>query len=215
MKRELRKLANKPIESDGPKDIFADMQRNIEKLPDENGLSCFESSIFADYSAVVAATKRAVSEFAKNENLVVRVVTKSEQVPSIPTDYIFNSDTDLQCCPSRMQSGENVIIAAVFEERQMVGYAIANKLEDCTEIESLDVDLYSRRSTGCFGLRFSAERKMFEVGVGHVAINAIVEACQGALRANAVNAASQYIFESLGFVFINNATEGIELILDR
>ena len=106
-------------------------------------------------------------------------------------------------------------IAVVFEDGRMVGYAIAKKHDGYTEIETLDVDRYSRRSAGGFGFRYSAEGKTFEVGVGHVATNAIIEACRGELRANAANGASQYVFESLGFVFEQDATEGIELVLHR
>lgn len=97
----------------------------------------------------------------------------------------------------------------------MVGYAIAKKYDDHTEIETLDVDRYSRRSAGGFGHRYSAEGKTFEVGVGHVAAKAIIESCRGMIRTNAANAASQYVFESLGFVFEQDAIEGVELVLHR
>lgn len=51
------------------------------------------------------------------------------------------------------------------------------------------------------GLRKSLriEGENFQVGVGHLIVDALLESCNRFVRVDATNPASQYIFKSLGF----------------
>ena len=82
----------------------------------------------------------------------------------------------------------------------MIGYLItALAANGSAEIEILDVDASSRRSSG-LKADLTIEKETFLVGVAHLLVIATLRAFQGELKVDATDPPSRYVFKSLGFV---------------
>lgn len=81
----------------------------------------------------------------------------------------------------------------------MIGDAIAALADNgSAEIEILDVDTSSRRSSG-LKVDLTVQNETFSVGIAHLLVLAIVPTFPGRL-ANATHSTSRFVFKSLGFV---------------
>jgi len=152
--------------------------------------------------AAVARIIRAVERFKLNEDLKVRIVTKTNAVPSIGPDIRFKygrgCSSLLQECSDRMKKGEKLTVAVVEEDGLVIGYGYAKRRTDETEIEIIDVDGASRRSAGLAGA-VKISRQEFTVGIGHLLVIALLANGRGPFFTDATHDSSRYIFKSLGF----------------
>ncbi len=149
-------------------------------------------------SHIAEATKG----FASDKGLTVRVSSNPEDIPRLSDGTCFKYSQgisgELGDCRERIANGEDLTIACVREDDLVIAYAIASKKEDFTEVEILDVDLYSRRSTD-FSATHGLVGEEFQVGAGHVALMALLKACDRPLCVDATNSSSRYIFKCFGF----------------
>ncbi len=107
-------------------------------------------------------------------------------------------DGCLQAVAQRIRDGEHVVVVLVWEQDVLVGYGIAAEHSDCVEIEIIDVDFYSRRSAEfCDTVELYGET--FQVGVGHVVVQKLIEDVARPINVDATTDGSRYIFKSLGF----------------
>jgi hypothetical protein len=98
----------------------------------------------------------------------------------------------------RAADGEELLVATVQEREHVIGYGIAAVNHTNTEIEIIDVDEFSRRSTGLQRTLLIAGAE-FGVGVGHVVVDLLVAALNHPVLVDATSSESRYIFKSLGF----------------
>jgi hypothetical protein len=205
MKRELRKRA---VDSQRAAKVTDESMGSFDEDAFPVDLSMppdyFVRDEFSNFPSVVAATFMAVENFISKEMLEVTIVTEADKVPTIPDEFDF-SGTELECSASRMREGEAATIAVVKEEGLVVGYGIAIRMSDYTDIHTIDTDKYSRRSTGLF-YKYEIEGKTFKVGVGHVIVKALIEYCDRPLCTNAATDSSENVFESLGFSHVHTPT---------
>ncbi|MHB0958768.1 MAG: hypothetical protein ACYC0X_15515 [Pirellulaceae bacterium] len=147
---------------------------------------------------IAAATR----SFAADKGLDVRVSRNLKDIPRLSEETCFKYSHGvggtLGHCRERIAAGEHLTIASVREDDMVIAYGIATRKEDVTEVDILDVDLYSRRSSGLSVTHhFSGEE--FQIGVGHVALMALLEVCERPLTVDATHSSSRYIFKCFGF----------------
>ena len=99
----------------------------------------------------------------------------------------------------RVAKGRHIVVTAVKEDGRIIGYGIARVDEDHSELEVIDVDVFSRRSAG-LARDVVIEGQRFSVGVGHLLAAALVERLKRPVIADATNHGSCYVLRSLGFV---------------
>jgi hypothetical protein len=102
-------------------------------------------------------------------------------------------------CADRQRDGEPMVIALVWQDDVLIGYGIASVEDGSWTIEIVDVDLYSRRSSGLAD-PVQVAGQSFHVGVGHVVVDALMQRCSRPIRVDATHSTSRFVFKSLGFV---------------
>ncbi len=144
----------------------------------------------------------ATRRFCENDGLVVTVNTTG-RLPKLGSATKFKYSRPLEGEYGRVgrRRGRraNVVVAIVAKGTNVIGYGIALQKDSGSEIEILDVDHYSRRSSG-LSLDVVLGGASFSVGVGHAVIAALVRALRRPIFVNATTESSQYICQSLGFV---------------
>lgn len=165
----------------------------------------------ASSNAVLAITN-ATQDFELEQDLKVTIAKRAEEIPSISQCTAFKYSPDdygsLGACTSRIQNGEDLTVALVWEDDLLIGYGIAVSKNGETEIEIIDVDTYSRRSAGLVKtIQLSGES--FQIGVGHVIVNALLKFCFRPIKVDINNQSSEYIFKSFGFVYDSEAQNNL------
>lgn len=167
----------------------------------------------------VAACRKACAALITREQLVVSVTKKPAKVPEIDRGFRFKYSRpegygSLGETVGRMRKGEKITVAWVEEEGNLVGYGFAVGKPDAVEIEIIDVDVDSRRSSGLCGA-FKVARQTFNVGIGHLVVAALIDECAGTIRVDATTHGSRYIFKSLGFTREKGTSNPCLLSLER
>ena len=140
-------------------------------------------------------------ELRESAKLEVQLVSDASQLPGLGSKTEFSYDhCSYVACFGRQQAGEKFLVSAVFGKGRVIGYAIAALADNGpAEIEILDVDTSSRRSSG-LRVDLTIQNETFSVGVAHLLVLAIVRTFPGRLIVNATHPPSRYVFKSLGFV---------------
>jgi len=152
----------------------------------------------------VESVTRATKLFRAAHGFDVKVTCSAQEIPDIPRDVCFKytqpwGEGSLPACSQRIRDGEKITMAQIYEQGLLIGYGIAVTREADSEIEIIDVDYYSRREADLKEtLQFAGQS--FEVGVGHVVLIALMQACPRPVEVDATTPQSRYIFKSLGFV---------------
>lgn len=159
----------------------------------------------------------ATRSFAADKGLDARVSSNPESIPRLSDETCFKYSRGvggtLGDCRERIAAGEDLTIASVREDDMVIAYGIAIRKESVTEVEILDVDLYSRRSSGLSVThQFSGEE--FHIGVGHVALMALLEVCERPLTVDATHSSSRYVFKCFGFRQKEGQSNPCILVLD-
>ena len=205
MKRDLRKQALIEKSENSSKeqvDIFSEESiRSAFEKEKRSSEMRFDELVSPQ---VIKSVFQATQDFQSKENLQVRITKQSTEVPKIPLDLCFKYSQpwgtgSLQSCSKRMENGEDLTVALVYEEDPLIGYAIAAiKNGECV-IEIIDVDHYSRREAGLvYTLQISGQS--FQIGVGHLLVYSLLQECPRPIHVDATQSSSRYIFKSLGFV---------------
>lgn len=141
------------------------------------------------------------TELQENAKLEIQVVSDTSQLPGLGSGTEFHYDhCSYDDCSDRQQAGEKFLVSLALKKGQVIGYAIAALAADSSaEIEILDVDTSSRRSSG-LKIDLTVENETFSVGLAHLLVLAIVRNFTGKLMVNATHPPSRYVFKSLGFV---------------
>ncbi len=153
---------------------------------------------------LIASISKTTKSFQTEHGLSVAVTGSVEKIPDIPRNSLFKysrpyGEGDLPECSQRISNGEKITVALICEDGLLVGYGIAVTREVGSEIEVIDVDCYSRREADLKGT-VEVGGEVFQVGVGHVIVIALMEACPRPVKVNATTPHSRYVFKSLGFV---------------
>ena len=119
--------------------------------------------------------------------------------PDVKYKYSGKSSGSYYEVAERAVEGEDLLVATVQEGERVIGYGIAALTNGEWNIEIIDVDAFSRRSTGLQRI-VTIGGIEFGVGVGHVVVNALAPALKQPIYVDATGDASRYIFKSLGFV---------------
>jgi len=151
----------------------------------------------------VETISKATKDFQLKHQLRVTVTKQTEELPDIPPDTGFKYSHPgeygaLGSCRIRIGKGENIIVALVWEDDFLIGYGIAAIVNGKCEIEIIDVDSFSRRNAGLADVIQISEQS-FQVGVGHVVVDALLKKCPSPIYVDATHDSSQYVFKSLGF----------------
>jgi hypothetical protein len=152
----------------------------------------------------VETITRAANSFREARGFEVTVTYSAENIPDMPRDACFKytrqwGEGSLPACSQRINNGEKVTMALVCEEGLLIGYGIAVTRCAESEIEIIDVDYYSRREADLKEtVQFGGQS--FAVGVGHVVVLALMQACPRPVKVDATTPHSSYVFKSLGFV---------------
>ncbi len=153
-------------------------------------------------TVAVESVLRATRDFQKENGLRVTFVTDPEDIPADLKGKRFKYTQAwggaLARCRIRLIDGESVEVVLVRRDGTMIGYGVASRTSESTEIEIIDVDYSSRRRPG-LAKDFKIGDKGFQVGVGHVVAAALIERCACPIRVDATTGASRYVFKSLGF----------------
>jgi hypothetical protein len=144
---------------------------------------------------------RKAIELRENAKLELQVVSDTSQLPGLGSETEFSYDhCSYVTCFDRQQAGEKFLVSVVLGKGRVIGYAIAALADNgSAEIEILDVDTSSRRSSG-LKVDLTVQNETFSVGVAHLLVLAIVRTFLGRLIVNATHPPSRFIFKSLGFV---------------
>jgi hypothetical protein len=203
-KREIRKQ-NCRHESEGislpePVTLSEELLATLLATGPDSSESRFARVVSHD--AVLAITN-AVRLFVQENEIQAIAIRNPANIPEIPRGSCFKysdcgEDGELQDCGPRMERGVNLVIALVYEEGMLIGYGIAVKENEVCEIEIIDVDYYSRRECGLFGV-LDISGESFQVGVGHVVVQTLLQECPLPIRVDATNGSSRYIFNAFGF----------------
>lgn len=168
-------------------------------------------------SSLLDVIAEAAERFASDKGLSVSIFSNPEDVPRLSDETCFKYSRGvggtLGDCRERIAAGEDLTIASVREDDMVIAYGIAIRKESVTEVEILDVDLYSRRSSGLSVThQFSGEE--FHIGVGHVALKALLEVCERPLTVDATQSSSRYVFKCFGFRQKEGQSNPCILVLD-
>ncbi len=119
-------------------------------------MDCSESRFrqLVNQENAVLAIKEATSQFAADNELTVRVVRTTDEIPALPLDtefrYSRGTSGSLDDAKFWMEEGHSVWVAFIEEEGCVIGYGIVLKQvgSDETEVKIIDVDRGRRRSGG-------------------------------------------------------------------
>jgi hypothetical protein len=142
--------------------------------------------------------------FRETYGLELKITCNPGDIPKSPLVANFKYTRhweagNLYDCPQRIRNRENIIMAFVFEQGLLIGYGIAVKRDNECEIEIIDVDYYSRREAN-LKKTLQLNEQNFDVGIGHVVVLALIQACSRPIKVDATTTHSRYLFKSLGFV---------------
>jgi hypothetical protein len=152
----------------------------------------------------VETITRTANSFREARGFWVTVTCSAEDIPDMPQDACFKytrewGEGSLPDCSQRIRYGEKITMALVCEDGLLIGYGIAVTRDAESEIEIIDVDCYSRRKADLKEtVQFGGQS--FAVGVGHVLVLALMQACPRPVKVDATTPHSRYVFKSLGFV---------------
>jgi hypothetical protein len=140
------------------------------------------------------------AEFVEQSGIEVRLSTGQHPLPELDAAsrfrYSRGQSGEYRGALDEARTGNKVVVVAVLQGGQVVGYGIAKQDDEQWTIEIIDVDVPHRRSNG-LSLDFSVADLQFGVGVGHVIADALIRAVGRPVVADAES--SEYIFRSLGF----------------
>lgn len=137
--------------------------------------------------------------FIRETGFSMYICENGEAPPNLGSDVTYKY-TDLYYeVDERIAGGEHLLVAVVMEGERVIGYGIANRRDTQSEIEIIDVDSFSRRSTG-LQRTLTIDGVRFGVGVGHVLVELLAAALNRPIFVDATHDDSRYIFKSLGFV---------------
>jgi hypothetical protein len=162
-------------------------EERLERLPAGN----WSPQIFRDKAM----------ELLQAAHLEVQLIADVNQLPYLDQETEYRYDyCSYAACRDRQIAGERFLVSVTIENSRVIGYAIAVlTLEESAEIEIVDVDMSSQRSSG-LKVELTIEGEKFSVGVAHLLVDAIACNLHGELRVDATGAPSRYVFKSLGFV---------------
>ncbi|MBI4825298.1 MAG: hypothetical protein HY807_02610 [Nitrospirae bacterium] len=206
MKQHLRKQALiKKTETfiPEPTDIFS--EEAIRHAFEEKERSSEHRFDLLASPVAVQTVFKATQDFKSRRSLEVTATKRPEEIPDIPQGTRFQFSRlcghygSLKASSNRIKNREDLIVVLVWEEGLLVGYGIAASKNDECEIEIVDVDYYSRRKADLVDTLQLSDQS-FQVGVGHVVVNALIKECPRPIHVDATNSSARYIFKSLGFV---------------
>jgi len=152
----------------------------------------------ADLRAVERFREKA-NELKRDANLQTRLITDAGQLPALASDTRYNYAHCFDECRQQLTDGEGLLIAVVIEESLVIGFGIVVKGKtNAAEIEIIDVDEFSRRSSGPQTTRQLLGQE-FTIGVGHILVDLISAELRCAIRVDATTSGSRYVFKSLAF----------------
>ena len=116
------------------------------------------------------------------------MVSDANQLPGLGSGEEFRYDyCSYAACSDRQQAGERFLVFLVLKNGRVFGYLItALAANGSAEIEILDVDASSRRSSG-LKADLTIEKETFLVGVVHLLVIATLRAFQGELKVDATD----------------------------
>jgi len=138
-------------------------------------------------------------ELRREAHIQTQLITEAEKMPQLAPDARHRYGYCFEDARQRLTKGEDLLIGVAVKEPRVIGFAIVARSKDGTsEFEILDVDTFSRRSSG---LQTSLELRgeNFTVGVAHILVNLILAELDSAIRANVTTLASRYVLKSLGY----------------
>jgi len=183
-------------------DIFS--EETIRRILEEEEHSSENRFDLIASPDVVQTFSKATIEFQSKHRLKVMVTKLAKEIPDIPQNARFKYSHaggrgTLSACSSKIEDGEDLTIASVWENDLLIGYGIATIDNGECEIKIIDVDSFSRRSAGLAEMLHISEQS-FQIGVGHVVVNSLLGKCSRPIHVDATHSSSRYIFKSLGFI---------------
>jgi hypothetical protein len=170
---------------------------NLAELVADSREVCSEARLLAIPSAhwTPDAFAEASTEFLKAAGL--RVAVWDRNLPPLGPDVSFKypSYREVQ---GRVDDGETLKVVTVEEGSRVIGYGIAKVLATSSEIEILDVDYVSTRSSG-LSRTLTVHGQDFSVGVAHVLAKTLLAVIPRPVDVDATSESSRYICMSLGF----------------
>jgi hypothetical protein len=146
-----------------------------------------------------AAFVDSARELLREHGLSGRVYVAGEQPPTLQRDPHFKYWPQYSEGAERAAAGEKIIISAVTENDRVIGFGIAVRGDSDSNIEIVNVEGFSGRSSG-LERKLSTCEQEFTVGIGHAVVDLLLPALCRPIHADATNASSRYILKSLGFV---------------
>lgn len=141
----------------------------------------------------------ATRQLLEASRLQPRLCNGTDYPPDLPGDTEYKYEEAYGEAKERMIRGERLLVAVVCEDSRVIGFAIAAKAPNNeTVVEIIDVDRSSRRSSG-LRLSLSVNGTEFTVGVAHILVDLLASHVKGAMKVDATNPPSRYVFKSLGF----------------
>ncbi len=150
----------------------------------------------------IFAVSSAIRDFELENVLEIEVYRYPKDIPDILIhgDFTYYDNRRLR---DVVPLAEDVVVVLVKEKGLLIGYGFASRDENGEMVvDVIDVDLYSRRMSGLLK-RIMLEEKKFEIGVGHVIVQRLIDNCDRPIYADVVDESSSYVLKSLGFLYTN------------
>lgn len=144
------------------------------------------------------AFSAAAAQLEAGANIEVSILTGNDNIPPLELEMQYKYWGEYAAISDRAGSGEEISIAIARDERHIIGFGIASRINSGHKFEILDVVAWSRRSDG-LKQSLNIQGEEFSVGVGHVIVARLVGGLSRPVVVDAANDESRYIFRSLGF----------------
>lgn len=158
----------------------------------------------ADPGKIPEAFRKATVAFARDHELETVTATTKDSIPDFEKDINFKYMIAVEDFQNWVDNGVETVAVFIKEQGKVIAFGIAHKEDSETEIDVIEVEMNSTRSAG-LSEAIEVEHLSFEIGVGHLVVLRLLEACRPPIWTDATNDESRYIFKSLGFVHDNTS----------